>query len=154
MKPDLFNYDKPSQSIDITASGLILQGLSSAEREAFVGFTVQQHFRANDTILAAGQTGRSIRIVQKGRVRGTVHVAGRPKEIDPMGPGAVFGELAFFDGAPASATLWAEDEVQLLALDRAAFETLSAWHPRVARLLLLDLGRVLAARLRHAESRM
>lgn len=153
MKPDLFNYAKPSQAVVSTASGLILHGLSPVEREAFVGFAVQQDFRASETILAAGQSGRSIRIVQKGRVRGTVHVAGRPKEIEPMGPGAVFGELAFFDGGPASATLWAEDEVQLLALDHAAFETLSAWHPRVARLLLLDLGRVLATRLRQAESR-
>jgi CRP-like cAMP-binding protein len=152
MKLDLFNYARPDQRLDAAASGVILQGLSSAERDTFVGFTERLHYPAQATILRAGEPVLAISIVQSGRVGGSVMVRGRPLPVAPMGPGSVFGELGFFDQGLASATLWAESDVELLALPHTAFDTLAAWHPRIARVLLLDLGRVLAGRLRRAES--
>ena len=65
---------------------------------------------------------------------------------------ATLGEEAFLDGGPAAAGLRAvtHGEAQRLSFD--AFESLSAREPRLARDLLLDLGRLVAAELRRLQS--
>jgi CRP-like cAMP-binding protein len=70
-----------------------------------------------------------------------------------LGPGSVLGEIAFFDGKPRSASVRALTDTELLRLSADAFEVLSTRHPDVGRKILLDLGRVLALRLRHTEAR-
>jgi CRP-like cAMP-binding protein len=67
------------------------------------------------------------------------------------GPGAVIGEIAFFDGRKRSATVWAIEPTQLLALERADIETFSAQHAARGLELLFALGRVLAFRVRRSE---
>ncbi|MBU6259378.1 MAG: cyclic nucleotide-binding domain-containing protein [Burkholderiales bacterium] len=149
MKPNLFDYDAPDRAPG--GGDVILRGLSAAEWEAFVAFAEPLRYPAGAAILRAGEGGRAIYIVKSGHVRGALAQGGAATA--ELGPGAVFGEVAFFDGAPRSASLWAVDAVELLVLPMSAFDKLAAWHPRVARELLLDLGRVLATRLRRAEAR-
>ncbi len=152
-KPDLFNYDQPDGALPQGDESVILRGLSTAEWNTFVGFSEARRFAAGECIVRAGETGRAIYIIRAGHVRGELASGKKRAATAPMGPGSVFGELAFFDNKPRSATLWADDAVDLLCLPFAAFERLAAWHPRIARELLLDLGRVLSQRLRRAESR-
>lgn len=153
-KPDLFNYDQPDGALPAADSGVILRKLSSAEWDTFVGFGESLRFAPGECIVRAGESGRAIYIIRAGHVRGELATGAKKKvATQKMGPGTVFGELAFFDGGPRSATLWADDAVDLLHLPLAAFERLAAWHPRIARELLLDLGRVLSQRLRRAESK-
>jgi len=65
--------------------------------------------------------------------------------------GTVFGEMAFFDREPRSATVQATTSGTALRLTREAFERLAAWRPVLARRMLLELGRVVALRLRWAQ---
>ena len=152
-KPDLFNYEQPEGALPQGDEGVILRGLSAAEWEKFVSFAEARRFAPGECIVKAGEIGRAIYIIRAGHVRGELASGKKRAATAPMGPGTVFGELAFFDGKPRSATLWADDAVDLLCLPFAAFERLAAWHPRIARELLLDLGRVLAQRLRRAEAK-
>ena len=152
-KPDLFNYDEPSGVLPPADSGVILRKLSTAEWDTFVGFCESLRFAPGECIVRAGESGQAVYIIRAGHVRGELAAAKKKVATQKMGPGTVFGELAFFDGGPRSATLWADDAVDLLHLPLAAFERLAAWHPRIARELLLDLGRVLGQRLRRAESK-
>lgn len=64
---------------------------------------------------------------------------------------AVVGELAFFDGEPRSATLEAITNVEGARLDIDAFERLWEAEPQLAFTMLVDLGRILAGRLRRAS---
>ena len=64
---------------------------------------------------------------------------------------SVTGEMAFLDGRPRAATIRALTDGDLLRLSFEAFEALSARHPELGRAILLDLGRILAARLRQAN---
>ena len=153
MKPNLFDYNQPGVALPEADSAVILRGLSSAEWDVLVGFAEPLRFAARECILKAGDTSRAIYIVRSGKVRGEITDARGKRATDAMGPGTVFGELAFFDGGPRSVTLFADDEVELWRLPFAAFERMAAWHPRIARELLLDLGRVLSQRLRRAEAR-
>jgi len=59
--------------------------------------------------------------------------------------------MAFLDGRPRAATIRALTDGDLLRLSFESFEILSARHPELGRAILLDLGRILAARLRQAN---
>ena len=63
----------------------------------------------------------------------------------------VVGELAFFDGAPRSATLDAMTDVQVVRIDMDCFHQLSDAEPELAEAMLMDLARILALRLRMAS---
>jgi CRP-like cAMP-binding protein len=67
-------------------------------------------------------------------------------------PGTVIGEVAFFDGRPRSAGVRAVTECELFRLSFEAFEVLAAREPALGRAVLLDLGRILAARLRQTNA--
>lgn len=69
------------------------------------------------------------------------------------GPGALIGEIAFFDGGKRSATVWALKPTRLLALDRQQVEAYAARHPQRGLELLFAVGRVLAFHVRRSEQR-
>ena len=64
---------------------------------------------------------------------------------------SVVGELAFFDGAPRSATLDALTDVQVARFDLDCWRRLSDAEPALAEAMLMDLARILALRLRMAS---
>ena len=55
-------------------------------------------------------------------------------------PGDIFGEIAALDGGPRSTFVTAKGRVRLAALDEAAFESLLAEAPGIARALLRHLA--------------
>lgn len=69
-------------------------------------------------------------------------------------PGSVVGELAFLDGRPRSAGIRALTDGAMLRLSREAFDQLAARDGELARAILLDLGRILALRLRRLTAAM
>jgi len=68
-------------------------------------------------------------------------------------PGEVVGELAFLDGHPRSASVFAIADSELYRLQFPRYEAFAAAHPRKACDLLLAVGRVVSMRLRHTETR-
>ena len=68
-------------------------------------------------------------------------------------PGSVFGEVAFFDGGPRSASVWAVKDSRLLRLDHGALQAFGKERSERANEFLFALGRVLAFRLRRGEQR-
>ena len=55
-----------------------------------------------------------------------------------MGPGNFFGEMSLFDRAPRSATVQADSDASLLALDRERLQELIDVNPRAGALLMHD----------------
>ena len=53
----------------------------------------------------------------------------------------MFGEIAFFDGEPRSATIRALGDGSALRITRDRFDNLSGWNPVLARQILIDLGK-------------
>jgi CRP-like cAMP-binding protein len=149
MRLKLFNYEDPPRNIG-PDDGVILRGLDESEWQAFLGFVERQRFPAGAQILRMGETDRTLYILQSGRVDVVIETRWKSKVITTIGSGSVLGELAFFDAAARLASVHATEDCELLALSHTAFSTLSARHPRIARELLFDLGRLLSARLRRA----
>ena len=147
MALNLFNYDDPSAEI-VESETRILSSLDEAEWRDFIAAVERRSFPAGAELLRAGARDRALYILASGSV--DVLIDGRlgRRAVARIEAGSVFGEMAFFDGRPRSATIVAREPVEVLALDQEGFERLSAWRPRIAIVLLMDLGAVLSARLR------
>ena len=67
-------------------------------------------------------------------------------------PGSIVGELAFLDGMPRSAKVWALTDSELYRLDFADYQRFAEAFPRKTCDLLFAIGRVVALRLRHSRT--
>ena len=65
-----------------------------------------------------------------------------------------FGEMAFLDSAPRSADAIAFTDVDLFVLSRARFNLLADEHKRLTIDLMTRIARVLAVRLRYANTEL
>ncbi len=110
----------------------------------------QRHrFAAGDVVVRQGEVSRALYIVASGELEVVFVVgSGDARQISRIAPLSVFGEQAFLDGGPRSATVRACTDSELHLLTREAFDTLAARYPDLARQLLLDLGRIVSLRLR------
>ena len=145
-----FDYDG-SGSKDKSAEKItVLEGLSEEEWQKVVRYAESIDFKPGTLLLKAGESDDSLSIVVSGQVEViNPNSFGFLKRIATIGEGSVFGELAFFDGQPRSASIRAISDGQLLRLSRKGFNRIAAWNPSLAQQLLFDLGRILAYRFRH-----
>ena len=109
-------------------------------------------FRTGDLIIRAGEEDRALYIV----VDGTLEILlynerGDEHRYGTIEPRSVTGEIAFLDGRPRTATIRALTDGDLMRISFESYEALAARYPELGRAILLDLGRILAARLRHAN---
>jgi CRP/FNR family transcriptional regulator, cyclic AMP receptor protein len=101
-------------------------------------------------LVQAGEADRGLYLVTEGSLG--VRLPREENAFKEIEAPAVVGELAFFDGLPRSATLEAITDVEAARLDRAGYAALAEAEPELASALLLDLGRILALRLRIANA--
>jgi CRP-like cAMP-binding protein len=100
-------------------------------------------------LVQAGEDDRALYLLTEGTVG--VRLPRDESAFKTIDAPSVVGELAFFDGRPRSATLDAVTDVEVVRLDEAGFERLAAAEPDLAHLMLRDLARILALRLRMAS---
>ena len=100
-------------------------------------------------LVQAGEEDRALYLLTDGTL--AVRIPRGETAFKSIDAPSVVGELAFFDGAPRSATLDAITDVQVVRVDMDAFERLSEAEPALAQTMLLDLARILALRLRMAS---
>jgi CRP/FNR family transcriptional regulator, cyclic AMP receptor protein len=132
-----------------------LENLPKGSWEKILAIVETRHFRAGDDIIKMGERDDSFYILSSGSVKVVVpDKRGREIVIVEIPEGSVFGEIAFFDREPRSATIRAATNGSAVRITRANFEHLSAWHPVIARQMLLDLGRILALRLRWTSAKL
>jgi sulfate permease, SulP family len=73
---------------------------------------------------------------------------GRARRMVSYAPGVVFGEIGLLQNQTRSADAIAEDDVILLELARPQYERIAAEHPALLAKLLLNVGLLLASRVR------
>ena len=145
-----FDYPGEEQAQTAAEEPQLLAGWSDRQWDVLLGYTETIRFRRGQRVLRAGDVDRSLLIVGEGTLEAVVPT-GLSSRRFPIGAGSLIGEVAFFDGEPRSADVVATSDGELLQLGPAGFEELAARHPGLARDLLMDLGRMLAQRLRRAE---
>jgi len=99
-------------------------------------------------VLSAGEVDRALYLLADGRLEVVRSGPGRGAPAVELEAPATLGEAAFLDARPRAVSLRAVGHGELERLSWDAFEGLSARDPKFAREILVDIGRVLAARLR------
>lgn len=149
-------FDYPDEPRSDTGDHIrILETATEAEWQSLLAHAEPRVFSAGEDLVRIGDRDTSFYILSDG----IVHVVvpgrlGRDRVIGVRGEGAVFGEVAFFDDRPRTATIRAATDGRVLRFTRKSFEAFAAWEPVVARQLLFDLSRSLALRLRQTMTQL
>lgn len=100
--------------------------LNPAEVARIAEALVPISYTQGETILRQGDLGQEFFIIAQGQTSVTMHQADESdaQQVNELGPGDFFGELALLTNAPRSATVTALTPVQCLVLSRADFNRL------------------------------
>ena len=100
-------------------------------------------FRAGDVVFAEGEPGDCMYVVKSG----TVSLRHESAELEQVGPGGLFGEMALIDLGPRSASAVAVTDCELVSIEKRRFWFLVQETPYFAETVM----RVMAERLRRRK---
>lgn len=117
-----------------------------AQLEASLPRPMLARHRAGTLIMREGQAGMVMYVVKAGHVAITLG----DRVVERIGPGGTFGEMALVDQSPRIANAIADEESELLAIDRASLLAAVKQQPVFAMAML----RSIADRLRHMNAQL
>jgi CRP-like cAMP-binding protein len=126
---------------------LFLPDATAADWARILGHAQTLTAGPGDVLARAGEEDRAIWLLADG----AVFVMTGLDVLKTIEAPSVLGEIAFLDGGPRSAGLTAATDVEIARFDVEAFDALAAEDPELARRIALDLGRIVAIRLRLLE---
>jgi CRP-like cAMP-binding protein len=109
----------------------LFAGLSAADRARVASWLEVDEFAAGRRLIEEGAHDYAFFVLERGRVR--VERAGQP--VGSMGPGDVFGEMAFFADGRRTANVVAETDGCVLVMFGTRFREMQATMPDVAEAL-------------------
>jgi CRP/FNR family transcriptional regulator, cyclic AMP receptor protein len=122
------------------------------DRPALLALTArlrERRLRKGQVLFREGDQGEEMFLVRDGSILVSKAVTGKVEQVlARFGPGDFFGEMSLFDRSPRSATIQAESEATLLALDRDNLSDLIEVNPRAAAAFFHGLVQVFIERLR------
>jgi CRP-like cAMP-binding protein len=126
----------PKQVLEMLAEVPLFSACSRQELREIAGLGTSAQVEAGATLTKQGAVGREFFLVTKGSAR----CLRDGKFIARFGPGDFFGEMALLDRAPRTATIVADEPMELLVLDSREFEAMLEDAPSIARKLLKALA--------------
>jgi CRP-like cAMP-binding protein len=122
------------------------------DRPALLALTArlrERKLRKGQVLFREGDQGEEMFLVRDGSILVSKAVTGKVEQVlARFGPGDFFGEMSLFDRSPRSATIQAESDAALLALDRQNLTALIEVNPRAAAAFFHGLVQVFIERLR------
>jgi CRP/FNR family cyclic AMP-dependent transcriptional regulator len=131
------------EKLDLLRTIPLFSGFDRHHIERLGMLTDEVDVPAGKVLIRQGDNGDDLMII----VSGQVAVERDGRQIDQMGPGDFFGEIALIERGPRTATCTAEAPTRLLVVNHRDFHTLMDEFPAVATQLLTTL----AQRLRRLE---
>jgi len=130
-------------------------GLNDASLDTLVSMLVERRYDAGATIVAEGDEGRSMFVVQSGEllVSRQGH-EGRVIRMTTLGPGDFFGEMTLIEMQNRSATVVAESPTVLYELTARNLYTFYKADIHAYVLVMQNINRELCRRLRRADGRI
>ncbi len=130
--------------------------LGEKERAALASYLDYRRLAEDEVLWEEKQPARYLGLLLAGRleIKKDTEFPGKQVVVGVYGPGAVVGELSFFDGAPRAVTVVALEQAELATLSRDRFSALEAQHPDVAAALGRGVLLSLASRLKQAYERL
>ena len=120
-------------SVDKTLAKIpLFKECTKKELQAVSRLVTPINVKAGKVLTKEGDAGREFMII----ATGSASVRRKGRKIATLGPGDFFGELALLAGVPRTATVIAESDMIVEALNRAEFATLLDESPSIARKVL------------------
>lgn len=132
----------------------MFESLDPAEIKQMTRIIDVREYAAGDELFHEGDVGDAWYALYRGKVDVTTGAGAGEKEINLLGPGECFGEIAILDGQPRSATVVAIEDSVVLRVTRAAFDQLLTEDDPVAHKLLRHMAIALAQRTRSITERL
>jgi CRP/FNR family transcriptional regulator, cyclic AMP receptor protein len=137
--------------VELLSGVPLFSELSPDELDRIAQVAIPRSFPRETRVFQEGDPGDACYIVREGSCRVTrQHSDGRVITLATLGPGAIFGELAMFDGERRSASVEVAANTELVALPARDVRNLIRTHPEMAEKLVVALTR----RLREANERI
>ncbi len=120
-------FDETLKKIDVFSE------CSSKELKAISKLMTQVRVKEGRVLTKEGDPGREFMVIEEGSA--TVRRGG--KVLATLGPGDFFGEMAVIAGVPRTATITADTDMVLEALNRREFSSLLDQSPAIAKKVLV-----------------
>ncbi|MCA0362206.1 MAG: cyclic nucleotide-binding domain-containing protein [Armatimonadetes bacterium] len=140
-----------SMALDLHAalsSNYLMRDLDPRQISEVAALASTKEFGGGETLVRQFAKDADLMIVLEGRAK-IKSFSG--EEIAEAGPGSVIGEMSLIDDKPRSATVTAAGPVTVALISNSALWGLMDREPQVGKTILLNVGRILAARLRAAN---
>jgi anti-anti-sigma regulatory factor len=147
-----------TQSIELVGSS---GGIQLEQMDIFEDFTQKEirilkqkltctTFKKGEIILKEGDTDKNLFFLTRGSVsvRILLPESNRYKRLITYSPGVLFGELAFLDGRPRSADVWADEDSETYLLSPDEYTVLQDETPEIAVKLMRNIALETSERLR------
>lgn len=109
-----------------------------------------RHFQSGETVFQAGDPGLGMYLL----LSGTIVIQLNGRELAQLGPGDFFGEVALFGDEARTADAVSQGECELIGFFRPDLQEWVERSPKLGVKVLLQLGQVLAERLRNTNDRL
>ncbi len=133
-------------------TSILLANLTEAQIDKLTSMIVERTFYKNEIIFRENDSAENIYILAEGKVcierRHVPHRHLLPKQILTVKKGQVFGEMAFIEKRPRSATARAKSNCHLAALPITALAALMESDTQLGFILMSNIAHILSKRLR------
>jgi CRP-like cAMP-binding protein len=114
----------------------------------------RRRYAPGKEIIQEGARGEAVYIIRKGVASVVLGGAGGKAPVAQLGPGEICGDMAFLEKGKATASVIADEEVEVDAIRAAELEGLFASFPGLASRFYRSLAVVLARRLRVTSAQL
>lgn len=133
----------------------LFRSLSDAELEQFSRMARFESYGTDRTILSEGEEGRTLYLVLSGSVRVTRSIGGEHEQvIGFVKAGDSFGEMALLDRRPRSASVHANEPVELALFDHDEITRVFESNPSIGYRVVRAFAEVVSLRLRDTNDRL
>lgn len=138
----------------------LLQGIPQFERFSNEELTsVAVNLKAADVpkgtvVCTEGEAGDAMFLVRRGGVAIRKEGKAGPVTLAVLPPGAIVGEMSLLDGAPRSASVVAETDVDLVVLDRACIDDLALIDEALACNFLIAVIKTACGKIRVSQENL
>ncbi|HMC36449.1 MAG TPA: cyclic nucleotide-binding domain-containing protein [Actinomycetota bacterium] len=127
----------PSEVIRHFQAVPLFKDVSKPGIRAIVSAATEADVRAGKELVREGEFGRHLYVI----LGGEAIVTRGGRRLARLGPGDFFGELAFLDGAPRSATVTARTDLQVMIVGPREFDVVVEREPAIAKRLLATMAK-------------
>lgn len=132
----------------------IFKFLRDEEHQQLLQGSERKAFKPGAVLIKEGENQTSLYIIAKGETKVQRDHEGFAIELSRHGPGEIFGDMSFIEGQPASASVVAAEDQEVLAfvISHNYISTLTQQNPGMAARFYQSLAEILSRRLRETSN--